>query len=99
MEQQQAVATITATTTMEEEDLAPKEKSPKLVLRLRAKKITWDEDVVNNEHMNKKSSKRCCIFHKVRRYDESDSSESDSDIEVAEREQDEDSKPYLRHHG
>ena len=71
----------------------------KLVLRLHEKKVIWDEDVVNNEHMNKKSSNRCCIFHKARRYDESDSSESDSDIEVAEKEEPEDSKPYLRHHG
>eukprot|EP00603_Paraphysomonas_imperforata_P002636 CAMPEP_0114436662 /NCGR_PEP_ID=MMETSP0103-20121206/13581_1 /TAXON_ID=37642 ORGANISM="Paraphysomonas imperforata, Strain PA2" /NCGR_SAMPLE_ID=MMETSP0103 /ASSEMBLY_ACC=CAM_ASM_000201 /LENGTH=85 /DNA_ID=CAMNT_0001606965 /DNA_START=65 /DNA_END=322 /DNA_ORIENTATION=+ len=83
--------------TIREED-RKETTSPKLILRLREKKITWDEEVVNNEHMGKKSSNRCCIFHKARRYDESDSSESDSDIEIAEKEESEDRKPYLRHH-
>lgn len=39
--------------------------------------ITWDKDVIDNEHMNKKSSKKCCIFHKARSFGESDSDESD----------------------
>jgi hypothetical protein len=39
--------------------------------------VTWDKDVVDNEHMNKKSSKKCCIFHKARSFGESDSDESD----------------------
>ena len=29
----------------------------------RRKKVTWTEDTVDNEHLNKKSSKICCIFH------------------------------------
>ena len=37
-----------------------------------------DEDVVNNEGMGRKSSKRCCIFHKQRAFGES-STESDYD--------------------
>eukprot|EP01113_Clastostelium_recurvatum_P037748 TRINITY_DN5549_c0_g1_i2.p1 TRINITY_DN5549_c0_g1~~TRINITY_DN5549_c0_g1_i2.p1 ORF type:complete len:135 (-),score=27.13 TRINITY_DN5549_c0_g1_i2:25-429(-) len=41
------------------------------------KKVQWTEDVVDNEGMGKKKSKKCCIFHKKRRYDES-STESDS---------------------
>jgi hypothetical protein len=32
---------------------------------------------VDNEHMKKKSSKKCCIFHKPRSFGESDSDESD----------------------
>eukprot|EP00968_Pinguiococcus_pyrenoidosus_P001955 scaffold98_cov244-Pinguiococcus_pyrenoidosus.AAC.9 len=43
--------------------------------------VRWAHDVVDNEHMNKKSSKRCCIFHKARQFGESDSDESDSDFE------------------
>lgn len=46
------------------------------VLKLRAsvstnieeKHVTWDEKVINNEHMNKKKSKNCCIFCK-KKYD------------------------------
>lgn len=58
------------------------EAKPALVLALKPKpRVTWAEDVVDNEHMDKKSSKRCCIFHKQRAYDESDSDESDSDFE------------------
>lgn len=34
----------------------------KVVLK-RRKKVTWSEDTVDNEHMNRKSSKVCCIFH------------------------------------
>lgn len=29
----------------------------------RRKKVTWTADTVDNEHMNKKSSKICCIHH------------------------------------
>jgi len=39
-------------------------------------RITWTEDTVDNEFMNKKSSKRCCIYHKPKAFDES-STESD----------------------
>ncbi|GFP81420.1 type 1 phosphatases regulator ypi2, partial [Phtheirospermum japonicum] len=28
------------------------------------KKVSWKEGTVDNEFMNKKSSKKCCIFHK-----------------------------------
>jgi len=51
-----------------------------LVLSLRERpQITWTEDTVDNEHMGKKSSKRCCIFHKVKKFAESDSDETASD--------------------
>jgi hypothetical protein len=32
-------------------------KNKTMVLRLREKKVLWSEDVVNNENMNKKTSK------------------------------------------
>ncbi|EPX70720.1 protein phosphatase inhibitor [Schizosaccharomyces octosporus yFS286] len=52
------------------------------VLRLqpesRGRRVRWANNTVDNENMNKKKSKVCCIFHKAKRFDES-SSESDSD--------------------
>mmetsp|Transcript_26990 Transcript_26990/g.37676 ORF Transcript_26990/g.37676 Transcript_26990/m.37676 type:complete len:129 (+) Transcript_26990:37-423(+) len=41
------------------------------------KGIEWTKDTVDNEFLNKKSSKICCVYHKPRRFDESDSDESD----------------------
>lgn len=42
--------------------------------------VHWTDDVVDNEHMNKKKSKICCIFHPQREFgessDEAGSSES-----------------------
>eukprot|EP00752_Nemacystus_decipiens_P008900 g7945.t1 len=67
----------------QEEAAAP----PVVTLRLRPRpSVTWGADVINNEGMGKKSSKRCCIFHKKRNFDESDSDESDSDADDEERE-------------
>lgn len=65
---------------------------PTYILKLRAtdekkqeqpRRLTWSEDTVNNEKMGKKSSKRCCIYHKTKKFGESDSDESDSDVEEA----------------
>jgi len=56
--------------------------SPNVVLKLRKpetdKKVKWDEQTVDNEHMNKKKSKCCCIYEKPKLFGE-DSSEDDSD--------------------
>ncbi|RKP08876.1 phosphatase inhibitor-domain-containing protein [Thamnocephalis sphaerospora] len=40
------------------------------------RRIHWDESVVDNEHLNRKKSKICCIFRKQRAFDESSSGES-----------------------
>lgn len=40
--------------------------------------VRWTDDVIDNEHMNKKKSKVCCIFHKNRPFGESSSDESSS---------------------
>ncbi|KAG0337734.1 Type 1 phosphatases regulator ypi1 [Podila humilis] len=49
------------------------------------RRVQWDEEVVDNEHLGKKKSKICCIFKKQKEFgessDESSSSESDSDSE------------------
>ncbi|KAI5190107.1 hypothetical protein NECID01_0800 [Nematocida sp. AWRm77] len=40
----------------------------KMVFRLRGspgrKRVTFTEDTVDNEHLCRKKSKACCIFHK-----------------------------------
>jgi len=46
------------------------------------RRITWAEDVIDNEGLGRKSSKVCCIYHKTREFGESsseDDSSSDSD--------------------
>merc|ERR1712170_83877 len=51
--------------------------------------IRWTEDTVDNEHLGRKSSKKCCIFHKPKAdprdstSEESDS--SDEDVNAYER--------------
>ncbi|KAE8713895.1 pollen-specific protein SF21-like [Hibiscus syriacus] len=48
-----------------------------LELRPRKKKVTWKEGTIDNEFMNKKSSKICCIYHKEKSFDEDDSDDDD----------------------
>jgi protein phosphatase 1 regulatory subunit 11 len=68
-----------ATMTLVQEQ--PAESSEEvLTLTLHARPaVRWDENVVDNEGMGRKSSKRCCIFHKQRAYDESSTDSSDAD--------------------
>lgn len=67
----QNAGTLTST---DEQEILP------LTLRARPT-VTWDADVEDNEGLGRKSSKRCCIFHKPRAFGESstDSSDNDSD--------------------
>jgi len=57
------------------------------VLKLKLKKpppsrrVQWTEDTVDNEHMNKKKSKCCCVYKKPLKFGESESEDSDSDCE------------------
>lgn len=45
------------------------------------KKVIWREDTVDNEHMNKKKSKCCCIYEKPRPFGESSSDTDDDECE------------------
>jgi len=47
--------------------------------RTKKKKVHWAADVVDNEFLGRKSSKKCCIFHKRREF--GDWSESDTEDE------------------
>ncbi|KAJ8612917.1 hypothetical protein CTAYLR_006187 [Chrysophaeum taylorii] len=72
-----------------ETETAPSVAEPqRLVLRLRPRRhITFSADTVDNEHMKKRSSKRCCIYHKRREFGESSSeSSSGSECECEEKE-------------
>mmetsp|Transcript_18372 Transcript_18372/g.27554 ORF Transcript_18372/g.27554 Transcript_18372/m.27554 type:complete len:197 (-) Transcript_18372:46-636(-) len=65
-------ATIGNMTANEEDIVLP------LTLRGRPR-VTWDENVEDNEGLGRKSSKRCCIFHKERDFGESSTDSSDDD--------------------
>ncbi|KAJ1451188.1 phosphatase inhibitor-domain-containing protein [Pelagophyceae sp. CCMP2097] len=60
---------------------APAEAAPaRLVLRLRPRRrITFSADTVDNEHLRRKKSKRCCIFQKPREFGESSTESSASE--------------------
>ncbi|RVD80273.1 uncharacterized protein DFL_008174 [Arthrobotrys flagrans] len=53
------------------------------ILRLRGahaerRRVTWTEEVVDNEGLGRKKTKICCIYNKPREFGESSSEESDS---------------------
>ena len=57
-----------------------------LILTIPKKKVTWHKSVIDNEHMNKRKSNKCCIFHKAYNitgilYEYSDSDNDSSDNE------------------
>tara|TARA_A100001035_G_scaffold266110_1_gene248854 strand:- start:291 stop:623 length:333 start_codon:yes stop_codon:yes gene_type:complete len=81
-----AAAGVTTQTLVDTETGQPTTVQPQLTLYLRERPgITWSEDTVDNEGLGRKSSKRCCIFHKVKKFAESDSDESDEDTEKAKK--------------
>jgi len=47
------------------------------------RRVTWTEETVDNEHMGKKSSKVCCIYHKPHTFGESSSSSDSSDDDIS----------------
>ncbi|XP_009763463.2 protein phosphatase 1 regulatory subunit INH3 [Nicotiana sylvestris] len=51
-----------------------------LTLKLKQKKksVSWKPGTVDNEFLNKKSSKICCIFHKEKPFDEDDSDDDEN---------------------
>ncbi|XP_043465629.1 E3 ubiquitin-protein ligase PPP1R11 isoform X1 [Leptopilina heterotoma] len=63
---------------------APQEV-PTVHLRLRkprsSKKVQWTQGTVDNEDLNKKKSKCCCIYEKPKAFGESSSDESDDECE------------------
>eukprot|EP00116_Pleurobrachia_bachei_P017286 sb/3477548/ len=67
-----------ATVTVTAPDPASSSEVPQARVVLKKKNkprgVQWDESTaIDNEHMNKKSSKVCCIYHKPKEFGESDS--------------------------
>lgn len=82
-ENQRGIVSQTTTTTA----------SPILKLRAQerqARDVSWDANVIDNKHLNKKKTKICCIFHPSdRNCDEEDSSSSsDSSSDSSDNEED-----------
>ncbi len=70
------------TLTALQEDEIEDDRVVNLILQPRpSNNVTFDQSVIDNENMNKKSSKKCCIYHKPKEFGES-SSESDFDSEL-----------------
>lgn len=45
------------------------------------KHVSWDEQTVDNENLNKKKSKCCCIYSKPKKFGEPDDESNESDID------------------
>lgn len=43
------------------------------------KQVSWEAQTVDNEHLNKKKSKCCCIYKKSKKFGEPDDSDSSDD--------------------
>lgn len=43
------------------------------------KQVSWDAHTVDNEHLNKRKSKCCCIYAKPKTFGDPDDDESDDD--------------------
>lgn len=55
--------TITQTITLEKKTSTTKNNI--IVLKLKSRKrVTWDENVIDNEFLNKKKSNCCCVYCK-----------------------------------
>jgi len=74
----ESMTTTTATLTLTETRTQQEGQVLRLTLRP-PPRVTWDENVENNEGLGRKSSKRCCIFHKQRPFGESSTDSSDED--------------------
>lgn len=48
----------------------PQSQPPRSGPRSQRPRVRWEEGVVDNEHMNKKKSKICCIFHPQQNFDD-----------------------------
>lgn len=45
------------------------------------RRVSWTTETVDNEFMNKKKSKCCCIYHKPKNWDQSSSEDENEDHE------------------
>lgn len=78
MSRQSMTTTLTLETPSESSSQQAPPQTLVLTLNRKKKKVSWKEGTVDNEFLQKKSSKKCCIFHKDKPFDE-DSSDDDQD--------------------
>ncbi|KAK9510346.1 hypothetical protein O3M35_005151 [Rhynocoris fuscipes] len=80
----EAVGSGTQTVTLDQVDGRVSQGVRTIRLTLRkpkpAKQVKWSTETVDNEHLNRKKSKCCCIYEKPKNFGES-SSESDDECE------------------
>ena len=77
-----ATATVIEEETKTDGEITAPAPAPTLVLRLNPRPhISFADDTVDNEHLGRKSSKRCCIYHKKRPFGESSTESSGSDCD------------------
>jgi len=73
----------TTTTTIVENGSRAMQASPNVVLKLKKpetdKKVKWDQQTVDNEHMDKKKSKCCCVYEKPKLFGESSDDDDSGD--------------------
>lgn len=63
---------------------ATMEPAQALTLRLRApRRVRFDATAVDNEHLGRRKSKSCCIYHRRRAFDESSDESGDECGECA----------------
>ena len=68
----------------------------------RERHIAWSSNVIDNEHLNRKKSKVCCIYHKTRAVGESssedddDASSSDSDSNASDSDMPDGARPISK---
>ncbi|XP_060516667.1 E3 ubiquitin-protein ligase PPP1R11 [Cylas formicarius] len=71
-------STVTLVETDEQDHTVPrvtvKLKKPKT-----DRKVNWTTDTVDNENLNKKKSKCCCVYNKPKKFAESSDSDSSED--------------------
>ncbi|GFE53443.1 phosphatase inhibitor family protein [Babesia ovis] len=74
---------ITAPVNPTREQRAPVvlEANLRILRQADTRRVTWEEGTVDNEGLNRKSSKCCCIYTKKKKYNESSDEEGDASPE------------------
>mmetsp|Transcript_21919 Transcript_21919/g.39078 ORF Transcript_21919/g.39078 Transcript_21919/m.39078 type:complete len:116 (-) Transcript_21919:203-550(-) len=85
VESTQGPSTSTAPTNPQASSPGPDRVTLRLVPRRPRKGVKWTNETVDNEGLGRKSSKKCCIFHRRRQFgDWSDDEDSDEECDCPE---------------
>ena len=71
--------TTTTVTIRRDPAAGPSTSAPPNPNRPQQPTVRWSSETVDNEHMNKKKSKKCCIYHKPRTFGEWSDTDSDGE--------------------